>query len=455
MKQLHLEQVGGVSGDMLLGLLVDLGLDPVELERVLAGLGAPGLRLEVQRIESRGMPAVRARVLIGDRPAEEAPGPGHGHAHGHGHEHGHAHAHAHEHGHEHAHAHAHEHGHAHGPARGHTHRHYTEVVRLITGAALPEPVRDAALRVFRRLGEAEAFVHGTTLERVHFHEVGEWDSMADVVGVAWGLHRLGIERLTSGPFAFGRGEIEMAHGRWPVPAPATVRLCEGFPSRIVDLVGETVTPTGAALLTTLAGFPAELPPARLVKAGAGAGSRDWPDRPNVVRGFLSETMESSPTGDPRREEVALVEATIDDMTPQALAALAASLFGPGVLDVTLHPVQMKKGRPGVEVRVLAAAGEEERVARQLLTTSTTLGVRFRREHRLVLDRRILPLELPEGTVAVKFARRPGGGWTAAPEFEDCLEISHRTGKPLHYVVDRVRAAAMEALEAGRIDPGTA
>jgi uncharacterized protein (TIGR00299 family) protein len=417
MRHLHIEQVGGVSGDMLLGLLVDLGLDPAELEGVLANLGAPGLRLEVARIESRGLPATRVRIRIDGRPAEQAPGPG--------------------------------------ATRAHSHRHYTEVVRLISAAGLPEPVREAALRVFRRLGEAEAFVHGTTLERVHFHEVGEWDSIADVVGCAFGLHRLGVDRLTSGPFVLGHGEIEMAHGRWPVPAPATVRLCEGFPTRVVDLAGETVTPTGAALLTTLADFPAELPAARLLTTGAGAGEREWPDRPNVVRGFLLELQDAAgPTGI-EREEVTILTATIDDMTPQTLGALTASLLNDEVLDVTLQPVQMKKGRPGVEIHVLVRPPEEGRIARRILEESTTLGVRVRRESRFVLTRRILPVELSEGRVAVKFTRRPGGRWSATPEFDDCQKISQRTGEPLHYVVDRAREAAQRALDEGRIDPGAA
>lgn len=462
MRTLHLQQVGGVSGDMLLGLLVDLGVDAAELEAVLSGLGAPGLRLEVERVETKGLPAVRVKVQIDGRPAEEAPGPGaaHGHEdhhqHGHGRGHGHAHEHGneHSHGHEHHHEHGDKHSHGHGPA--HAHRHYTEVVRLLRAAPLPEAVRDDALRVFKRLGEAEAFVHGTSLEKVHFHEVGEWDSIADVVGVAWGLHRLGVEAMTSGPFVFGRGEIQMAHGRWPVPAPATVRLCEGFPSRFEDLVGETVTPTGAALLTTLAAFPAATPSGILVKAGAGAGRREWADRPNVVRGFLFDSAAASEPVDALvplvRDEVGIVEATIDDMTPQALAALAARLLEEGALDVTLHSLQMKKGRPGVDIRILTAAGHEDETARRLLALSTTLGVRIRREERLTLERRILTLATPDGPVAVKCARRPGGGWTAAPEFEDCQKISQRTGRPLHYVIDEVGDLARSALKSGTLDP---
>jgi uncharacterized protein (TIGR00299 family) protein len=323
---------------------------------------------------------------------------------------------------------------------------------MVEAAPLPEAVRRRAVAIFRRLAEAEAAVHGTPVEDVHFHEVGAIDSIADVVGAAWSIHRLAVDRVTTGPFVLGRGEVAMAHGNWPVPAPATVRLIEGCPVRFVDLAGETVTPTGAAVLVTLAETVLDVPVMTLERTGAGAGGREWPDRPNILRAFLGTADRPEGVAGAARETIAVLGTQIDDMTPQAIADLAGRLMDAGALDVTVTPIVMKKGRPGFELSVYARPGQAGDVATRLLTWGTTLGVRVRMEDRFTLPRRVIRVETGWGPVRVKVTRRPDGTLEGHPEFDDCQEIGQREGKSLHYVVEETRRRAAELLERGGIDP---
>ncbi|HEX7879911.1 MAG TPA: nickel pincer cofactor biosynthesis protein LarC [Candidatus Eisenbacteria bacterium] len=432
MRHLHFEQVGGVSGDMLLGALVGLGVDPGSLESALRSLGLPGLSLRVRAVERNGAPATRVEVLIDGRPADP---------HDHGHAHGHAHSHdAHSHGHAHSHD-----THSHGQAHSHEHRRLRDIEAMIDASSLPDAVRRDSLAIFRRLAEAEAAVHGTSVEEVHFHEVGAVDSIADVVGAVWSIHHLEVDRVTGGPFVLGRGEVAMAHGRWPVPAPATVRLIEGLPVRFVDLEGETVTPTGAAVLSSLATFVLDLPVMTLERSSAGAGGREWPDRPNILRAFLGVTEKQAPVAGTRMETIAVLGTQIDDMTPQGIADLADRLMEAGALDVTVTPLLMKKGRPGFGLSVYSSVREAGRMATLLLTVSSTLGVRVRMEERHVLARRVITVATRWGPVRVKVTHRPDGTIEGHPEFDDCQEISHRAHKSLHYVVEEARRAAAEAL----------
>lgn len=415
MKILYLDQVGGVSGDMFLGTLVGLGVDPAAMERALATLGAGEIRLVASSVERGGFPATHVSVVTG----ETAPS-----------SHDHAPEHSHEYSHASGHPHVHEHPHA------HAHRSFGDIVTLIEAAGLPEPVVRNAIAVFRRLGEAEASVHGTGLEDVHFHEVGALDSIADIVGTCWGLNELGIEAIASSPFLLGRGRVRMAHGTWPVPAPATLKLLEGQAVRLTDLDGETVTPTGAALLVTLAGSIGGEIPMTIRSTAAGAGSREWPDRPNVLRGYLGE----SAGGDLEVDEVEVMEAAIDDMTPELLAHLTAALFEAGAIDVHVVPAAMKKGRMGQLVTVLASPGTERTLAECLFRESTTLGVRHRREKRWILQRYFLDVQTPWGTVSVKCARIPGGSVRGQPEFDDCARLAREAGVPLMDVMEAARKA---------------
>lgn len=449
MRRLHFEQVGGVSGDMLLGALIGLGIDPREMEEALRGLGLPELTLRAGPVERNGAPATRVEVLADGKSAEgNPPATGSGHHHGHDH----VGPTSHRHGSEPASGHAHE----------HEHRRLPDIVRLVEASGLPAEVQSRALAVFRRLAEAEAEVHGIGIDDVHFHEVGALDSIADVVGAVWGFHRLGIERLTTGPFVLGRGEVQMAHGNWPVPAPATLALLAGAPVRLVDLTGETVTPTGAAILVTLAESSLELPVMTLERVAAGAGRREWPDRPNILRAFLgnsSESVGSDPvmaSGIPvtipgtKLEMVVVLATQVDDMTPQAMSDLMNRVMAAGALDVLVTPCLMKKGRPGFTLKVIAQVAEEGPLAMLILQKSSTLGVRLVREWRYLLERRVVLIDTSFGPARVKITQRPGEPPEAIPEFDDCQKISQSTGKRLQMVLDEVRGAGQRALESGLI-----
>jgi uncharacterized protein (DUF111 family) len=253
-----------------------------------------------------------------------------------------------------------------------------------------------------------------------------------------------VERVVSSPFLLGRGRVRMAHGTWPVPAPAVLALIEGYPSRVTDLEGETVTPTGAALVVTLAHAVGGEWPMTLTRTAQGAGSREWPDRPNVLRGFLGES--DATTG---VEEVEVLETSIDDMTPEAAAWLANRLLESGVLDVITHSILMKKGRPGFHITVLTRPGEAHGAAMILFREATTLGVRYRRERRWVLERRVMTVTSEWGPVAVKVAEIPeGGGVRVSPEFEDCAAVARAHRIPLIQVMDRVRELARDLIVSG-------
>lgn len=442
MSTLYLEQVGGVSGDMLLATLLDLGLDLAELDTAVRALGLTEFRLERQAVTRHGYDATRLVVHL---TAGEAPGVAPSHGHEHAHEHPHAHPHPHEHPHPHPHKHDHphpprahgepeppdDHAPAHGHGPGHAHRRYRDIVALIEGSPLSEAVRGRALAVFRRLGEAEASVHRIPLDEVHFHEVGAVDSIVDIVGVCWGLERLGVTRLCTSPFVLGRGRVSMAHGAWPVPAPATLKLLEGFACEFHDLAGETVTPTGAALLTTLADQVGEglgLVPRR---TGAGAGSREWPDRPNILRGILGDAPLSG-------ERVEVLETALDDATPQVISALTRQLLEVGALDVWTTPIGMKKGRTGLLLTVLAVEGQGAGLAERIFLETPTLGIRHRVESRWILGRQRAHVATPWGKVLVKIAHLPGGKQKQSGEFDDCLRVAREAGVPVTEILAAAR-----------------
>lgn len=420
MRHLHVEQIGGVSGDMFLGMLIALGADPAGIEGALERLVGPRLRLDVERVSSHGFDAVRVRVLVDGHPADDPASSDGRHltpeaSHGPRHDHDHT-----------------------APHDHHPHRSHAEIARMIQGSSLEARVRERALAVFQRLAVAEGRVHGVSPDEVHFHEVGAWDSIADIVGSAWAIESLGVATLTSSPFVFGRGVITMAHGRWPVPAPAAVVLAEGSPARFVDLEGETVTPTGAAIVTALGLVTVDTPPIMLRMTGAGAGRRAWPDRPNILRGFLGETDEATFVAN---DQVAVLECVIDDMSPQVAARLVAVLLEAGAIDAWIAPVTMKKGRPGWSLTVLGQAGQEGLLAPILFRESTTIGVRTRRESRWTLPRRLVTVQTSGGAVQVKLSRLPGGGWRVTPEFDDCLRVARDSGRPLLEIQEESRLAA--------------
>ena len=419
----YFDCASGASGDMVLGALVDLGLPLDRLRAELAKLPLRGYALEARRVQRAGLAAAKVDVRI---EGEEAGTDEHQtrsasdeHAHEHGHEHGHG------------------HGNAHGRGHAHPHRRLDDIVRMIGASTLDAPVKERATALFRRLAEAEAAVHGTTPDEVGFHEVGAVDSIVDVVGAVIGLGWLDVDRFLASPLNVGTGTVKMAHGEFPVPPPATLRLVAGVPIYGAG-EGELLTPTGALLVTAHATAYGPLPLLRPEGIGHGAGSRDTPGRPNVLRLIVGD--EDAAAEAPR---VAVIEAELDDMSPQLFGPLMDRLLGAGALDVFYTAVQMKKGRPGVLLTVLAEPSRWTSIEEVLFAETTTLGVRWLEWNRTVLDRESITVETEFGTVAVKVARHEGRVTNVAPEFDDCLARAREASRP----VKEVWAAALSAYHA--------
>jgi pyridinium-3,5-bisthiocarboxylic acid mononucleotide nickel chelatase len=395
-KTAYFDCPSGASGDMILGALVDAGAPFDALERELAGLGVEGYRLERREVMKAGFRATKVDVHV----APPGAGPGH---------------------------------------HRHPERTLSGILGLIEGSRLASPVREHAARIFRRLAEAEARVHGTTVERVHFHDVGAVDAIVDVTGACIGLHLLGIEAVHVGALPLGGGFVEGPHGRIPVPGPATAELLKGFPTIDTGVRRELVTPTGAAVLTTLAAGAGAMPAMHVQAVGYGAGTMDL-DTPNVLRLFVGETAVSTPT-----ETIVQVETTVDDMSPQLYEPLLERLLDAGALDVFLTPVIMKRSRPGV---VLTALCEPRRVAdlsRVLFEESSTIGVRWTVYQRERLDREIVRLTTAYGPIAFKVSRLEGRVITVTPEFEEVRRLARDKGLPVREVLEQARVEGRRLL----------
>lgn len=316
------------------------------------------------------------------------------------------------------------------------HRHLKHIVAILDGAELDPAVRSRAHAVFMRLAQAEAEVHGQTLERVHFHEVGAADALVDIVGTIECLAALGVEQVYSTTLRLGRGSVDSEHGRIPVPAPATTLLLRGVPVEIPALEHELVTPTGAALLVTLVESWVPPPPFRLDRVGTGAGGRDLAEQANVLRVMIGD-VEPAPLG---RGRVTVLETAIDDENPQMLGALVPRLLAAGAHDAMLIPAVMKKGRLGTWLVVIAPPEHADALAGLVLSESTTLGVRMRQEDRIELDRRSVEVATSYGPVALKIATLPGGSERAVPEFESVRAAAERSGCSWREVADAALAA---------------
>ena len=380
----------GISGDMTLGALLGAGWDRAALESLPRRLGLEGVTVHVESVRRGPFAALRVDVRV-----EEEKQP---------------------------------------------HRHLHHVAAILDRAEIEPAVRARSLAVFRRLAEAEAEVHGSTVERVHFHEVGAADALVDVVGAVEGLHALGVERVYSSPPRLGGGEVDSQHGRIPVPAPATALLLRGAPVEMGPIPMELTTPTGAALLATLVeGW--EKPPAfRIAAIGAGAGGRDPRELPNVLRVLIGDVEATASA----RREVAVLETAVDDESPQYVAALVPRLLEAGALDAMVAPVTMKKGRPGLWLVVIAPPERAEEIAHRMLRESTTLGVRVRREERIEADRRFTEVTTPHGAVTLKIAQLPDGSERAVPEFESLRRTAERSGRPLREVAEAAIASWRKA-----------
>ena len=410
---MYLDCASGVAGDMLLGALIDVGLPADTLRRALGSLGV-GHELRITRVLRSGITATKVDVI-----AQAPPD----HSHDHQPDQTHRHGETEHHGHTHAHG-------------DHGHRTLKEIAHLIGHSALSDGAKDRARRLMRRIAEAEAAIHGMGVDEVHLHEVGAVDSIIDVVGVVFALEWFGVDDIVSSPLNVGGGTVEMAHGRFPVPAPATVALLTGVPVYSDGPRVELVTPTGALLVSSYARAYGPMPAMTVQAVGYGAGTRDFPQSPNVVRVVIGERVQAglgtpSPSTQPSGlERVVKIECEIDDMNPQLFGVATDRLFEAGALDVFLTPVQMKKGRPGTLMTVLGSEDRRTALIDVLFRETTTIGVRFESMQRETLDRRWIDVTVTGGRVRIKVAERAGQMLNAAPEFDDCERIAASTGRTI-------------------------
>ncbi len=433
MRIAYLECFSGMSGDMFLGALIDAGISPRLLEETVVALGL-GARLEISRVVRSGISATKVDVWVDgekDLPREEywgkqnvarALSPAISQR---GHDHHHDHEHSSEVGASRAGVPApHEHSHIRGIA---------EIRTIIGKAAITDVSKKTAIAIFEALGAAEAKVHDTSIEKVHFHEVGAVDAMVDIVCAAVGAEALGVDEIVCSPLNVGGGSVQCAHGTFPVPAPATVELLKEAPVYSTGVQAELVTPTGAAIVKILAKRFAAFPEMKIEKSGYGAGAREFSGHPNVVRLTVGEAA-STLAAKTASEALTVLEANLDDLNPQVFGYVMDRLLEEGALDAFVMPVQMKKNRPGALLTVLCKPADASRLTHLIFTETTTLGVRRREEVRQALARRWENVSTEWGEVRIKIASMNGTVTNYAPEYEDCRRIAAEHHVPLKTVI---------------------
>ncbi len=389
MKTAYLDAFSGLSGDMIVGAIIDCGADFGELERTIKSMPIAGYRLSTRRKTLSGISALKFDVAVTEPQPE---------------------------------------------------RRFGEIRALIDASPLSTTIKKRAISIFEVLAQAEAKIHNTTPDQVHFHEVGAVDSIIDVVGTAWGLEHLGVDDVIASPLPMGNGFARSQHGVIPVPAPATVELLLGFPLKIGDGAYEMVTPTGAAVVRALA-RPAEIPLAFAVeKIGYGAGARELEDRPNVLRMMIGAEQAGLDS-----DEMIEISANIDDLSPQIYDHVMNRLFEAGARDVTLTPMMMKKGRPAVTIGVITEAANRNALAEIIFAETSTIGLRFHPVGRLKLHREVREVETRWGRVRVKTSGANGGApTTISPEYDDCRRIAAENKVPLRVVMEEARDAARKS-----------
>jgi uncharacterized protein (TIGR00299 family) protein len=423
---LYLDCFSGIAGDMVLGALIDAGLPLDDLRRALGSLAIDGYSVSAERVLRAGVSATKFSVHE-QHPTTSDPehliASVHEHPTAHSHDHGHPH-------HDHAHDNQHHHHH-----HDHPHRSLPEIFGLIDKSALSGKGRDRARQLFQRLAEAEAAIHQMPVEQVHLHEVGALDSIIDIVGAVFALEWTGVDRIVCSPLNVGGGMVNSAHGHFPVPAPATVRLLGDAPVYSGPVQKELVTPTGALIATSYAAAFGPIPAMSIERVGYGAGDRDTPDTPNVLRVLIGRAAER-PAGD----RVVVIECEIDDMNPQLFGAAMERLYAAGALEVFYVPVQMKKNRPGTLLTVVAPPERRQAIADVVFAETTTIGLRYDEVERECLAREIVTVSTPLGPVRFKLASRNGRVVNAVPEYEDCLALARAHNLP----VKDVQAIAAQA-----------
>ncbi len=396
MRLAYLDCASGISGDMMLGALVDAGLALKELDGVIDSLGLPGCKLKAEEARRRGFRATQ--VTVEYEPESAA-------------------------------------------------RHLSEILGLIDRGRLSRCQKETAGRIFTRLAEAEAKVHGTSVEKVHFHEVGAADSIADIVAAAVGWDLLGVDRIVSSPVPVGTGKIRIGHGECSVPAPATAELLRGIPLAESSVPFELTTPTGAAIVATLAEGFGPLPAMTIQQIGYGCGERDLPQQPNILRLLVGDAVDEGSVEERSGEQVGVLETNLDDISGEMIGYCTARLWEAGALDVYTTAIQMKKSRPGVKLSVLCRPADVELIESILFRETTTLGVRRWTVGRRVLSRQPHRVETPWGPVEGKVGWLAGGVPRFAPEFESCRRIASEQEVPLRAVYE----AAQRAFDAGDVE----
>jgi pyridinium-3,5-bisthiocarboxylic acid mononucleotide nickel chelatase len=478
MRIAYLECFSGISGDMFLGALIDAGVPPELLTRTVGALGVDAC-LEFTRVDRSGISATKVDVIAaGEKELpreefwqeaistqqsarEEAVSNQHSAfspassmmVHSHGHEHVHEHQ-----GHSHTHknpgpqapspaqknAHSHEHKHDHGSEHSHNHSHrgLKEIRQIINRAGISQSAKDRAIKIFEALGAAEAKIHNSDIEKIHFHEVGAIDAIVDIVCASVGSEALDVDEWICSPLNVGGGTVVCAHGTFPIPAPATLELLKKAPVYSGEIQRELVTPTGAAIVSVLASHFSGFPTMKAEKIAYGAGTRNFKHHPNVVRltvGEIAKQVESPyPT-----EEITVLEANIDDMSPQVFGYVMEQTLASGALDAFGIPVQMKKSRPGMLLTVLCRTEDSQRLTKLILSETTTLGVRMRQETRAALTRRHMSVSTKWGEVRMKLANLNGSISNYAPEYEDCSRIAKEQKVPLKTVMQEAIKVYLE------------
>jgi pyridinium-3,5-bisthiocarboxylic acid mononucleotide nickel chelatase len=431
MRIAYLDCFAGISGDMFLGALIDAGVDPKILHEAVAALNLTAT-LKIEKVDRSGISATKIHVYEGTTLVEE------NHEHSHEQE-----THTHQHHpktqHQHKIGHAHEHDHLVEHSHG---RSLTVIRNLINATTLASAVKQTAIQAFELLGASEAKIHNIPIEKIHFHEVGAIDAIVDIVATSAGIHALAIDKWFCSPLNVGGGMVDCAHGRFPVPAPATADLLRGLPTYSAHIEKELVTPTGAALIRVLAPTFGPQPAMRVEHIGYGAGTGNPKDFPNVLRLNIGEstTSDHNQATSHQDDTVTVLETALDDLSPQLLGHVAEQALAHGALDVMLTPVIMKKGRPGTLITILANPSDSARLQQLLLRETTTLGVRIRHDHRSCLDRTHTTVETQYGPIRMKIGSLDQHEYNAAPEFEDC-----RAAAKLHNIpVKQVQQAAIAA-----------
>lgn len=382
MRTLYFDCFAGASGDMILGAMVAAGVEPRDLIQQLSLLNVEGYSIDFERVDRSGISATYARVQA---------------------------------------------------RHEHDHRHLSHILKIIYDSRLSEGVKERAASIFSRLAKAEASVHNQTIEQVHFHEVGALDAIIDVAGAAICFDLAGIERFVCSPLHLGSGTVDMEHGRFPVPPPAVAELLKDVPVYSTEVKGELVTPTGAAIITTVCNEFGPLPTMKLEHTGYGAGTRQYEKFPNALRVFIGDAQPAA-----AGETLWILETNVDDMSPQVFGHVMERALERGALDCYFTPVQMKKNRPGVLLSILCRPSDKEALEQMLFAETTTLGIRSYQVERRALEREVVQVETQYGPIDVKVARLNGQVINEMPEFEQCRAVALKAGVPLKSVENAVR-----------------